>query len=118
MVSSLTSRLLAGRSDSPSRRSSKDNRSPQHKRTAAGLIKTKSGVSEEGKKTADAAIASLDKDLETTGQSSLKVAAVLPLIMAVAFILMLIYYKSIGGYKPVILGATGQDKKDDEDSEA
>ena len=82
------------------------------------LIKTKSGVSEEGKKTADAAIASLDKDLETTGQSSLKVAAVLPLIMAVAFILMLIYYKSIGGYKPVILGATGQDKKDDEDSEA
>ena len=41
MVSSLSSRLLAGRGDCASRGSSKDNGSPQHKRTVAGSIKTK-----------------------------------------------------------------------------
>ncbi len=45
----------------------------------------------------------LDEELKSTSQSSLKVAAVLPLIMAVAFILILIYYKTQGGYKVVHL---------------
>ena len=46
----------------------------------------------------------LDDQLKTTSQSSLKVAAVLPLIMAVAFVLIIIYFAATGGYKPVILG--------------
>ncbi len=41
--------------------------------------------------------------LESTSQSSLKVAAVLPAIMAVAFLLIIIWYKMRGGYKPVNL---------------
>ena len=52
----------------------------------------------------------LDDKLDVTSQSSLKVAAVLPLIMAIAFILILIYYAAIGGYKPVVL-ADEVDKK-------
>ena len=47
--------------------------------------------------------AKLDESLKSTSQSSLKVAAVLPLIMAIAFILIIVYYRSIGGYKPVVL---------------
>ena len=46
----------------------------------------------------------LDAQLKTTSQSSLKVAAVLPLIMAIAFVLVIIYFAATGGYKPVILG--------------
>ncbi len=45
----------------------------------------------------------LESSLKSTGQSSLKVASVLPGVMAVAFILMLIYFRSIGGYKAVLL---------------
>ena len=51
----------------------------------------------------------LDDQLKTTSQSSLKVAAVLPLIMAIAFILIIIYYAVTGGYKPVILGQADSD---------
>jgi len=46
----------------------------------------------------------LNGTLAGTSQSSLKVAAVLPAIMALAFILIIIYYKAIGGYRPVVLG--------------
>jgi len=45
----------------------------------------------------------LEGTLAGTSQSSLKVAAVLPAIMAVAFILIIVYYKAIGGYSPVVL---------------
>ena len=45
----------------------------------------------------------LDAELAATSQSSLKVAAVLPLIMAIAFLLIIIYYAATGGYKPVVL---------------
>lgn len=45
----------------------------------------------------------LDAELAATSQSSLKVAAVLPLIMAVAFLLIIIYYAARGGYKPIVL---------------
>ena len=48
-------------------------------------------------------VEALDKELKATSQSSLKVAAVLPLIMAIAFVLILIYYAMTGGYKPVVL---------------
>ena len=41
--------------------------------------------------------------LASTSQSSLRVAAVLPAIMAVAFILIIFWYKTQGGYKPVDL---------------
>jgi hypothetical protein len=59
----------------------------------------------------------LDQKLLTTSQSSLKVAAVLPLIMAIAFILIIIYYKSIGGYKPVVLVAGDDNKHRDPEGE-
>ncbi len=45
----------------------------------------------------------LKADLSQTGRATLRVAAVLPAIMAVAFILILLYYRSRGGYKPVLL---------------
>lgn len=48
-------------------------------------------------------VATLDGTLAKTSQSSLKVAAVLPAIMAVAFLLIILYYKMKGGYKPVNL---------------
>ena len=51
----------------------------------------------------------LDDTLASTSQSSLRVAAVLPAIMAVAFILIALWYKSKGGYKPVILNPTSKE---------
>jgi MFS family permease len=68
--------------------------------------------------TDEAAVAKLDTELQKTGQSSLKVAAVLPGIMAVCFILMILWFKSQGGYKPVVLteeeGGDGSDNKHDD----
>lgn len=43
----------------------------------------------------------VESTMKETSQKSLKVAAVLPAIMAVAFILIIFWYKSKGGYKPV-----------------
>ena len=83
------------------------------------LMTAKEGASEDDKKKADEVISTFTSDVENkTSRSVLRVAALLPIIMAVAFILIIFYFKSIGGYKPVVLGATGQGKKDDEDSEA
>ncbi|MDA1044365.1 MAG: MFS transporter [Verrucomicrobia bacterium] len=48
----------------------------------------------------------LDEKLTTTSQSALKVASILPVIMAIAFGLMLFYFKLKGGYKPVVLAET------------
>lgn len=53
----------------------------------------------------EAKAADLTGELKATSQSSLKVAAILPLIMAIAFTIIIFYYKSIGGYKPVDLFA-------------
>ena len=53
----------------------------------------------------------LDDKLRFTSQSSLKVAAILPLIMAVAFVAIILYYGMTGGYKPVLL-SDGKPKKD------
>ena len=47
----------------------------------------------------------LEGTLAATSQSSLRVAAVLPGIMAVAFILIIIFYKATGGYRPVVLAS-------------
>ena len=47
--------------------------------------------------------ATLDESLASTSQSSLKVAAILPLVMAAAFLLIIIYYGATGGYKPIVL---------------
>ena len=49
----------------------------------------------------DTRVAVLDGTLAKTSQSSLRVAAVLPLIMAGAFLLIIIYYKLKGGYRVV-----------------
>lgn len=46
----------------------------------------------------------LDDELASTSRSSLKVAAVLPLTMGIAFLLIIIYFSLNGGYKPVVLG--------------
>lgn len=50
----------------------------------------------------EAAKADLNAKLQNTGRSTLKVAALLPFSMAIAFILIILYYKSKGGYKPVV----------------
>jgi len=52
----------------------------------------------------------LDGTLAKTSQSSLKVAAILPAIMAAAFLLIILYYRSKGGYKPVSLKHKGLDE--------
>ena len=49
----------------------------------------------------------LEGTLAKTSQSSLKVAAVLPAIMAVAFLLIILFYRFKGGYKPVELADAG-----------
>jgi len=51
----------------------------------------------------DAAKENINTKLSQTGRSTLKVAAMLPLSMAIAFIIMILYFKSIGGYKAVNL---------------
>jgi len=51
----------------------------------------------------EAQVAELAGTLETTSQQSLKVAAVLPAVMAVAFFLIIIYFTVNGGYRPVVL---------------
>ena len=53
---------------------------------------------------------SLDTELKSTSQSSLKVAAVLPLIMAIAFVLILIYYRATGGYRVVHLNPEDEER--------
>lgn len=45
----------------------------------------------------------LDTELRSTSQSALKVAAVLPLIMAIAFIMIILWFRSKGGYKAIEL---------------
>ena len=51
---------------------------------------------------------SLDESLTANSQSSLRVAAVLPLVMAIAFMMIIIYYAATGGYKPIILSEQGK----------
>ena len=43
----------------------------------------------------------LDKEIDKSARKTIKVAAYLPFVMAIAFILILIYYRFKGGYKPV-----------------
>ncbi len=45
----------------------------------------------------------VNSTMKVTSQKSLKVAAVLPAIMAVAFLLIMFWYKSKGGYKAVAI---------------
>ena len=45
------------------------------------------------------------------GRMSLKWTALVPLAMAVGYLLLLLYFKSIGGYKPVQIEGTGQGGK-------
>jgi hypothetical protein len=59
--------------------------------------------------------ASLEAELGQTGRSTLRVAAVLPGVMAVAFLLIVLFYRSRGGYKPVLLSAAGTSSGADPD---
>ena len=58
----------------------------------------------------------VEGELAKTGRATLRVAAVLPAIMAVAFGLMVIWYKSRGGYQPVVL-ERGAARKEGEEPE-
>ncbi len=49
--------------------------------------------------------AELTKNVQETGRKTLKIAALLPAIMGVSFLLIIFYFKAKGGYKPVILSA-------------
>ncbi len=46
----------------------------------------------------------LDAKLSQTGRSTLRIATILPITMAVGFLMMLMWFKSRGGYKPIVLG--------------
>jgi MFS family permease len=48
----------------------------------------------------------LKNELKNTGRKTLRMAALLPVSMAVVFLCMLLYFKWKGGYKPVILAET------------
>ena len=54
-------------------------------------IKTKEGVD-------------LTVNIQNTGRKTLKVAALLPTVMGLSFLLIIFYFKAKGGYKPVVLG--------------
>lgn len=47
----------------------------------------------------------VDATLAATRQHSLAQFAILPIIMAVCYLLLYLYFKSQGGYKPVVLGS-------------
>ena len=47
---------------------------------------------------------SLAATLTQTGRSTLRVAAVLPISMAIGFALIMLWFRANGGYKPIILG--------------
>ena len=52
--------------------------------------------------------AALDEELKSTSKSSLKVAALLPASMAIAFLLIIIYFATKGGYRPIVLSEKGK----------
>ena len=45
----------------------------------------------------------LKRKIDNSARSTLRVASILPVIMAIAFLLMLLYFRSRGGYKPIDL---------------
>jgi hypothetical protein len=47
---------------------------------------------------------SLAATLTQTGRSTLRVAAVLPISMAIGFALIMLWFRANGGYKPIVLG--------------
>jgi len=53
----------------------------------------------------------LTKQIEQSARKTIKVAAILPTIMAVAFILIIIWFKTQGGYKPIHLEAAGAESE-------
>ena len=57
----------------------------------------------EGEKVKTDEGAALTKAVQNNGRKVLKVAALLPATMAVCFLILIIYFKMKGGYKPVIL---------------
>ena len=59
----------------------------------------------------------LSATLVNSGRKTLKVAAILPTIMAIAFILMLLYYKSQGGYKAVHITSEDSDEKSEKEND-
>ncbi len=50
----------------------------------------------------------LTKNIQDNGRKVLKVAAALPAVMAIAFLLIILWFKSRGGYKPVELDSSGE----------
>ncbi len=51
-------------------------------------------------------------EVDQSARNTLKVSATLPLVMAIFFLGVILYYRSKGGYKPVILGT--KEKEEDE----
>jgi len=64
-------------------------------------LKTDAALSDES--LSDAEATTLKEKLDKSARQTIKVAASLPAIMAIAFILIILWYKSQGGYKPVRL---------------
>ncbi len=57
--------------------------------------------------------ADLKTKMDASARKTIRVAAALPAIMAVAFLLIILYFKSKGGYKPVELSDEDGPKKDE-----
>ena len=88
------------------------------KLTDAGVFK------EEGNPNSNAALAALTPEERMAHRASiegdrktLKADAWIPATMAVIYLLILVYFKSIGGYKPVTIGGKDDDESDGEASD-
>ena len=93
----------------------KDLEKMKTKLTEAGVFK------EEGNPNSNAALAALTPEERMAHRASiegdrktLKADAWIPATMAVIYLLILVYFKSIGGYKPVTIGGNDDDDDDDE----
>jgi MFS family permease len=96
----------------------KDLEKMKTKLTDAGVFK------EEGNPNSNAALAALTPEERMAHRASiegdrktLKADAWIPATMAVIYLLILVYFKSIGGYKPVTIGGKDDDESDGEASD-
>jgi MFS family permease len=72
------------------------------------------GVQEDVGSTIDEDSAAVTAAFNTGGRAALKETAMIPVGMAICFLGLLVYYKSIGGYKVLTLDGGGEDESSDD----
>jgi hypothetical protein len=75
---------------------------------------SEAGVQEDVASTIDADSAAVTAAFNTGGRAALKETAMIPVGMAICFLGLLVYYKSIGGYKVLTLDGGGGNSSEDE----